>query len=92
MDKVNKITIEYCTAWGYLGKVVTLTENILSEHRRKIGELLLLPSSDGVFEVTMDGKLLFSNKKLDRFPDQYEVEGMVRSNLKEVGEKVELPY
>lgn len=32
-----------------------------------------MPSSGGVFEVTVDGDLVFSKKALDRFPDQAEV-------------------
>ncbi|MBK8166846.1 MAG: Rdx family protein [bacterium] len=33
----------------------------------------LVPSSGGVFEVTIDGELVFSKKARDRFPDHAEV-------------------
>ena len=33
----------------------------------------LIPSSGGVFEVTVDGDLVFSKKALDRFPDHEEI-------------------
>jgi selenoprotein W-related protein len=33
----------------------------------------LVESSGGVFEVSMDGKLIFSKKKLGRFPEEQEI-------------------
>jgi selenoprotein W-related protein len=33
----------------------------------------LIKSSGGVFEVTVDGNLIFSKKKTHRFPDNQEI-------------------
>jgi selenoprotein W-related protein len=33
----------------------------------------LVPSSGGVFEVTVDGTLIFSKKALGRFPEDSEI-------------------
>lgn len=38
----------------------------------------LVPSGGGVFEITVDGKLLFSKKKLERFPEEGEILGLIR--------------
>ncbi len=38
----------------------------------------IIPSSGGVFEVTLDDKLIFSKKELGRFPDNDEVEAIIR--------------
>jgi selenoprotein W-related protein len=38
----------------------------------------LMRSSGGVFEVEVDGKLIFSKKSLDRFPDTGEIESLIR--------------
>jgi selenoprotein W-related protein len=38
----------------------------------------LIESSGGVFEVEMDGKLIFSKKKLGRFPDDGEIVKLVK--------------
>jgi selenoprotein W-related protein len=32
-----------------------------------------VPSAGGVFEVTVDGELVFSKKALDRFPEHAEI-------------------
>jgi len=39
----------------------------------------LISSSGGVFEITADGKLLFSKKSLGRFPEDGEVERLIQS-------------
>jgi selenoprotein W-related protein len=37
----------------------------------------MIPSSGGVFEVTVNGDLIFSKKSLDRFPQDNEVINLV---------------
>lgn len=37
----------------------------------------LVPSSGGVFEVSLDGKLLYSKQKTGRFPNQQEVDEII---------------
>lgn len=40
----------------------------------------LVKSGGGVFEVTVDDRLVFSKKSLGRFPEPGELEGLVASN------------
>ena len=42
-------------------------------------ETELHASGGGVYEVTVDGKLIFSKKKLGRFPDDGEIVKLLRS-------------
>jgi selenoprotein W-related protein len=37
----------------------------------------LIRGSGGVFEIELDGKLIFSKKKLGRFPEDGEVAGLI---------------
>jgi selenoprotein W-related protein len=39
----------------------------------------LKKSSGGVFEITVDGKLVFSKKQLGRFPTDAEIDGFAGS-------------
>jgi selenoprotein W-related protein len=41
-------------------------------------ESKLVESGGGVFEVEKDGKLIFSKKKLGRFPDDGEIQKLVK--------------
>ncbi|MBY6277664.1 MAG: hypothetical protein CWE10_15935 [Symbiobacterium thermophilum] len=39
----------------------------------------LVPSRGGVFEIVADGRLVFSKKRLRRFPEPGEVQQLIRS-------------
>ena len=70
-----KITIEYCTKWNYQPRASRLEEEL----KETFGaEVELLPSSGGVFEITVDGKIVFSKKELKRFPEEGEIAGLLR--------------
>ena len=77
----NKISIEYCTSWAYLGRAVALSRSILGENKNEISELTLIPSSGGVLEISLNDELIFSKKELDRYPEKGEVEGLVREKI-----------
>lgn len=50
-----------------------MAEELFNEFRGEIGEMLLIPSSGGVFEVDVDGKRIFSKKELGRHAEEGEV-------------------
>ena len=70
-----KITIEYCTKWNYLPRASRLEEELKNAFG---AEVELLPSTGGVFEITVDGKIVFSKKELKRFPEEGEIAGLLR--------------
>ncbi len=41
----------------------------------------IIPSSGGVFEVKLGEELIFSKKELERFPEDNEVENILKSKL-----------
>jgi len=40
----------------------------------------LIPSGGGVYEIVVDGQLVFSKKSLGRFPDDGEVVRLIEAN------------
>jgi|TARA_B100000959_G_scaffold185050_1_gene193577 selT/selW/selH-like putative selenoprotein len=45
-------------------------------------EVELLPGSEGIFDVELDGELIFSKHQAgERFPERDEVEGFIRSKI-----------
>ncbi|MBI4966049.1 MAG: SelT/SelW/SelH family protein [Desulfomonile tiedjei] len=51
------------------------------ELNKELGiESELIRSSGGVFEIEYGGKLIFSKKKLDRFPDPGEVVQLIKKD------------
>ena len=66
-----KLSIEYCSAWNYLPQASSL-ETELKQNFPNI-EISLISSGGGVFEIVLDGKLIFSKKAINRFPEKGEV-------------------
>jgi len=50
-----------------------LTEKLITDLKGRIKRLVLVPSDGGRFEVTIDGKLVFSKLKTGRFPEYAEI-------------------
>ena len=41
-------------------------------------QVALIAGSGGVYEVTVDGKNIFSKKQLSRFPNEGEIVGLIK--------------
>ena len=60
---------------------MALTRTILNEHKNDFGEVIIVPSSGGVLDVTLNDELIFSKTGLDRYPEKDEVENIVKEKL-----------
>lgn len=56
-------------------------EEILDPLKTRVESFELLPSTGGVFEVIVDGELIFSKKELARFPQEGEIIGRLEKVL-----------
>lgn len=54
-----------------------LANNILGKYKNNISSLILIPSSDGAFEVTLQDRLIFSKKEVGRFPEFSEIDSEI---------------
>ena len=73
------ISIEYCIEWNYEPRALSLRSSLDS----KFGILAeMRPSSGGVFEITLNGSLIFSKKELGRFPNDGEIVNFIENVLK----------
>jgi len=48
---------------------------------QKFGSLTLIPSDGGRFEVSLDGKLIFSKLATGRFPENKEVLDQIKAQV-----------
>jgi len=69
------ISIEYCVVWNYEPRAAGLAAELDQEFRTSTS---LIKGANGVFEVIVDGDLVFSKKSLGRFPDDGEVAAIIR--------------
>jgi len=70
------IKITYCVAWNYLPRAASLAAQI----KQELGiEPELAKGANGIFDVAVDGKLLFSKHRDARFPEPAEIVRTLRS-------------
>ncbi len=58
-----------------------MAEGLLGEFEQQIESLTLVPSGGGVFEVTVDGSLVYSKKETGEHPEYEQVAGPIRKLL-----------
>jgi len=80
------ISLTYCAPCGYTEQAIRLTEEILSirEIEYYIAEWKLVPASHGLFEVTVNDKLVFSKKAQERHPEPGEVRTLIEAELEAI--------
>lgn len=54
---------------------------LLLEYRKNVSGLTLVPSGGGCFEVSVDGRLIFSKLKEGRFPEPKELKQSIGAAL-----------
>ena len=77
------ISIAYCAPCGYAPRVISLTQEIIGTRDLEayIRSWTLTPSSGGVFEVTINGELVFSKKALGRHAEDGEIKTIITQKL-----------
>ena len=75
-----KISIEYCTMWNYLPKASSLEVELKNNFPQ--ANISLISSGGGVFEISLNGNLIFSKKALNRFPEDGEIKKLVMDRQK----------
>ncbi len=81
MDRKPTISIEYCTVCNFLGRAAWLAQEVLATHKDDVAGLTLVPGRGGVFDVRIDGELVFSQKQANRFPEPREIKDALRAKL-----------
>jgi selenoprotein W-related protein len=74
----HRVEIEYCTKCRFILRAGWLAQELLMTFADDLGEVALIPGTGGIFEIRLDGKLLFSRKSAGRFPESREIKQLVR--------------
>jgi len=65
--------ITYCVMWNYLPDA----ERASAELKSKGVSVDLIKGSNGIFDVEIDGKLVYSKSKTGRFPNRGELSKLI---------------
>jgi selenoprotein W-related protein len=76
-----RLEIRYCTQCRWLLRAAWMAQELLATFEAELGEIALVPGTGGVFEVRLDGELIFSRKQEGRFPESKELKQLVRDRI-----------
>lgn len=76
-----RIEIRYCRLCRWMLRAAWLAQELLTTFAEEIGEVALQPGTGGVFEIWVDGTLIFSRGEAGRFPEAKEVKQLVRDHI-----------
>ncbi len=76
------IEITYCRLCGWGLRAGWMAQELLTTFAEELGSVTLTPDvTGGVFEVRLDGNLVWSRKEKGRFPDIKEIKQLVRDHI-----------
>ena len=78
MGTQPRVEITYCSACRFVLRATWLAQELLMTFDTDLGEVALVPGTGGIFEVRVDGELIWSRKDQGRFPDSKELKQLVR--------------
>lgn len=76
-----RVEIHYCTQCRWLLRAAWMAQELLSTFAAEIGEVALVPTTGGVFEIYADGQRLWSRVDDGGFPDIKVLKGLVRDTI-----------
>ena len=76
-----KVRIRYCTGCNWLLRAGWMAQELLSTFGTDLGEVVLVPGTGGVFEIEVDGALIWERKRDGGFPDVKTLKMRVRDRF-----------
>ncbi|WP_347159245.1 SelT/SelW/SelH family protein [Pontibacter chitinilyticus] len=76
-----RIEIMYCTQCRWLLRAAWMAQELLTTFQTELGEVALVPGTGGVFDVRLNGELIYSRKEQARFPESKELKQLVRDHI-----------
>ncbi|GLQ11473.1 hypothetical protein GCM10007913_34050 [Devosia yakushimensis] len=75
------LTITYCTQCNWLLRSAWMASEVLSTFSLEMGAVTLVPGTGGIFEIVLDGELIWERKRDGGFPDVKQLKQLVRDRI-----------
>lgn len=79
--KEPRIEIEYCTQCRWLMRASWMAQELLTTFTEEIGELALVPGTGGVYNIKVNGEMIFSRKEEQEFPEIKDIKQRIRDKI-----------
>lgn len=80
-DRKPTLEITYCTQCNWLLRSAWMAQEVLSTFSLEMGAVTLVPGTGGIFEIRLDGDLIWERKRDGGFPDVKQLKQMVRDRI-----------
>ena len=81
MSGKPQLRITYCTQCNWLLRAAWMAQEVLSTFSLEMGEVTLVPGTGGIFEIHLDGELIWERKRDGGFPDVKQLKQRVRDRI-----------
>ena len=78
MNSKAAITITYCSQCNWMLRASWMAQELLHTFSTDIASVTLVPGTGGVFEITVDGTLVWERRRDSGFPDVKALKQKVR--------------
>lgn len=81
MDDKPAVTITYCTQCNWLLRSGWMAQELLSTFSLELGSVALVPGTGGIFEIRINGDIVWERKRDGGFPDVRQLKQLVRDRI-----------
>jgi selenoprotein W-related protein len=82
VPKAPIVEITYCRLCGWGMRAGWMAQELMATFPEELGSVILTPDvSGGLFEVRVEGELIWSRKDVGRFPEIKEIKRLVRDHI-----------
>jgi selenoprotein W-related protein len=78
MNARPRVAITYCTQCQWLLRAAWMAQELLSTFGTDLAEVALVPGTGGVFEITVDGRMIWDRRTDSGFPEAKVLKQRVR--------------
>lgn len=75
------LSITFCTQCRWLLRAAWMAQELLTTFEDELSEVALRPGTGGIYDIHLNGELLWSRKEQQRFPDIKELKQLVRDRI-----------
>jgi selenoprotein W-related protein len=76
-----RVDIEYCSQCRFVLRATWMAQELLFTFGDELGEVALIPGSGGIFEVRLNGGVIWNKKQQGCFPEPKEVKQIIRDRI-----------
>ena len=76
-----RVEIEYCTQCRWMLRAAWMAQELLTTFTEELGEVALVSGTGGVFDIRVDGELIWSRVEVRGFPDIKQLKQLVRDRI-----------